>query len=60
MKRGLNFLVGYVSFDKVMFGTDWPLIKMKFYIEFMKNSGIRGRNLRKIMYKNAFKFFWKS
>ncbi len=58
MKERLKFITDYAGFEKVLFGTDWPLIKMKPYIDFVKSLNFRKVELEKIFYKNALKLFW--
>jgi predicted TIM-barrel fold metal-dependent hydrolase len=59
MRGTLQFLLAWTSPEKILYGTDWPLVKMKPYIKFVKSIGIPKHDLRKIMYKNAVKLFWK-
>lgn len=33
--EALGAWLGYLSFDRIMFGTDWPLVNLKDYIEFI-------------------------
>lgn len=59
MKNKAEFLVGYLEdCEKILYGTDWPVIRMKPYIDFMKSLELRNYQLRKIFYKNALKVFW--
>lgn len=59
MRQKLKFIISYLeTSDKILFGTDWPLIKMKKYVNFVKNSGINKNEIKKIMYKNALNLFW--
>lgn len=60
MKEKLNFIATYAGLDKILFGTDWPLIKMRHYINFIKSMEFKNSDLKKIMYKNAYNLFWKS
>lgn len=59
MIQKLKFILSYLETpDKILFGTDWPLVKMKRYIGFIKNSGINKSELKRILYKNALNLFW--
>ncbi|MEM5781824.1 MAG: amidohydrolase family protein [Candidatus Aenigmatarchaeota archaeon] len=59
MIQRLKFILSYLeTSDKILFGTDWPLIRMKKYVDFVKNSGINKNEIKKIMYKNALNLFW--
>ncbi len=59
MRDKLKFLVSFVGPDKLMYGTDWPLIRMKDYIGFVtKNLKVKKQDTEKIMYRNALKVFW--
>jgi predicted TIM-barrel fold metal-dependent hydrolase len=60
MKERLNFILSYLeSCDKILFGTDWPLIKIEKYVDFIKKCELSKSELERIMYKNALKLFWK-
>ena len=52
-------LLSWSGYKKVMFGTDWPLIPIKPYIELMKSMKLPESMMEQIMYKNALRFFWK-
>lgn len=54
-RRALVFAERY---DKVLFGTDWPLIPVGAYIEFVKNL-IPEAHWEEVFYKNALKVFPK-
>lgn len=49
IRRGLVYLDNY---DKVMFGTDWPLVDFKAYLDFIKDL-IPTQHHRKVFYQNA-------
>lgn len=45
--------------DHLMFGTDWPLMRIGPYIEFVEGCDFLSKNEKdKIFYKNAEKLFW--
>jgi len=57
----LKFIVSFAGTDKILYGSDWPLIKMKYYLKFVKkNIKLKKKELEKVMYKNALKVFWKN
>ena len=45
------------SIDKIMFGTDYPLVGQEFYINFINKLGLDKKELNKIFFENAFKLF---
>lgn len=53
IKRGLIYLDNY---DKVLFGSDWPLVALEPYVEFIK-SLIPREHHEKVFYLNAKKIF---
>lgn len=53
IKRGLVYLDNY---DKVLFGTDWPLVSFNAYLEFIKGL-IPKEHHEKVFYLNAKKVF---
>lgn len=53
IKRGLVYLDNY---DKVLFGSDWPLVSLQAYIEFIKGL-IPIEHQNKVFYDNAKKLF---
>lgn len=55
-KRYINEILAYVGPDKILYGSDWPIVKMKFYINFFKKA-IPKRYWSKIFYENASKLF---
>lgn len=46
------------SYDKLLFGSDWPLVPIAEYLEFVKML-IPGEHHEKVFYKNALHFFSK-
>ena len=58
-RANLQFLLAWTGSEKILYGTDWPLIRMRLYINFVKSVGISKADLKKIMYKNALRLFWK-
>ena len=57
LKEDVSFLLDYVdNYDKFLYGTDWPLVKMNDYISFMKKI-IPRKQHSKFFYKNAKKVF---
>ncbi len=59
MTHHLKVILSFVSVDKVLYGSDWPLVKMSDYLNFVKNSVKLTKNeMEKIMYKNALKVYW--
>lgn len=58
MRDSLKYITAYAGFNKILYGTDWPVIKMKHYINFVKGMKFRKSDLEKIFYKNALKVFW--
>ena len=44
------------NYDKILYGSDWPLVKMKNYIRFIKTI-IPKKYHKKVFYKNAKKLF---
>ncbi len=60
MNQNLRFLLSFCGADKILYGTDWPLVRMREYMEFVqKNMGAKRSELDKIMYGNALKVYWK-
>jgi len=53
IKRGLVYADSY---KKIIFGTDWPLVKIKPYVEFVKVL-IPKEYHEDVFYNNAFKLF---
>jgi uncharacterized protein len=50
-----------VGCDKLMFGTDWPLMAIHPYIEFVESCEfLTGDERRMIMYDNADRLYWRS
>ncbi len=56
MREKLEKMVAFAGNEKIMFGSDWPLLKMKPYTNFIMSS-LRMDDLQKIAYKNAKKFW---
>lgn len=56
LKRQLLFILDYVGEDKIIYGSDWPITDMKFYLNFMKSVFPR-KYWKKIFYSNAAKVF---
>ncbi len=54
----LKFL-SWAGPEKVMFGTDWPLIPIRRYMSFMRGMRLDPDIIERIMYGNALRFFWK-
>ena len=55
--RPLKWIFGYVENpDKLMFGTDWPLVDMKQYVDAFKRA-IPRKYWRKVFHDNAVKVF---
>ena len=59
MLEKLNFIVAYTGCDKILYGSDWPLVRMEPYIRFVKEAGLSEQDLRKVFYDNALRVFWK-
>jgi hypothetical protein len=57
MKRKLKDLLAFAGDDKVLFGSDWPLERLDFYTEFLKET-LTSTTLNKVAYDNA-KIFWR-
>ena len=55
-KRRIRELVDYLGPDKILYGSDWPLVKMKKYIGFFRKA-IPKKYHQKIFYENAKKLF---
>lgn len=55
-KRYFQELFEYVGPDKVLYGTDWPLVKMETYLRFFK-SAIPKKYWNRIFYQNAARLF---
>ncbi len=49
----LKFLVHYASSQKLMFGTDWPLIKLERYADFLKGCGMAESYIENIAHRTA-------
>ncbi|OGI06618.1 MAG: hypothetical protein A2Y40_06045 [Candidatus Margulisbacteria bacterium GWF2_35_9] len=45
-------------YDKLMYGSDWPLVSMKIYIDFIKLM-VPEKHHQKVFYDNALKVFKK-
>ncbi len=56
MKDRLNFLLSFAGPEKLMFGTDWPLIRMDMYTKFLTDA-LGGHALELVAHKNAEKFW---
>ncbi|MDC7126003.1 MAG: amidohydrolase family protein [Spirochaetales bacterium] len=52
-KRIWNTAVSIVGADKILFGTDFPLLKAKKYISEIEESGLSTSEMELILYKNA-------
>lgn len=48
----LRTWLGYIDYRKVMFGTDWPLVNLKEYIEFIA-AVIPEKHQEQVFYRNA-------
>lgn len=60
MKQNLSFLLSFCKADKIIYGTDWPLVRMADYLSFVqRNLKAKKDELEKMMYKNAVNVFWK-
>ncbi len=57
MKERIEELMAYSSPQKLLFGTDWPLISMKPYVEFAKSLKLSRQERDMIFYKNAARLF---
>lgn len=55
--RQIRDLVTYSSAEKLLYGTDWPLISMDEYLKFMNSLGFSDTQLEKILSKNALELF---
>lgn len=55
-KRRIREMIDYVGPDKIIYGTDWPLVRMKDYLSFFKKA-IPKKYHQKIFYGNAKKLF---
>lgn len=55
--RLLGDMVAWAGSSRVMFGTDWPLIRMKSYVDFAKGVWRDEPALEGIMHRNARKLF---
>lgn len=54
--RRIREIIDYLGPDKILYGTDWPLVKMKMYLAFFKKA-IPKKYHKKIFYENAKKLF---
>lgn len=57
MKKRIQDLMEYSHPRKLIYGTDWPLTRMKPYIEFTKSLEFSGKDLKYGLYKNAANVF---
>ncbi len=57
MKKRIQELIIYSSPRKLLYGTDWPLVSMKSYLNFVKTLGLSKSDLDYILYKNAATLF---
>jgi predicted TIM-barrel fold metal-dependent hydrolase len=55
-KRRIREMIDYLGPDKILYGTDWPLVRMGDYLAFFKKA-IPKKYHRKIFYENAKKLF---
>lgn len=56
--RKLHDLIAYVGgCDKILYGTDFPLVDSKTYIDFVMDLGLSDSDLEKIFFKNAQRVF---
>lgn len=54
--RRIREVIEYVGPEKILYGTDWPLVRMKDYLDFFKKT-IPKRHHQRIFYANAKKLF---
>lgn len=57
MKSRINELFLYAGTDKLLFGTDWPLVTFKDYIKFAKSLNLSKKDKELLFYKNAARLF---
>lgn len=58
MRSRIKKLITYVgSEDKLLYGTDWPLVPMSPYIKFANSLGLSSDGLDRLFYKNAMRLF---
>jgi hypothetical protein len=57
MRDKLNYMVQFAGSNKLMFGSDWPLIKIGKYTEFLEKSGLKRRYRENIAYRTAERFW---
>ena len=57
MKRKVNDFIAYVGGDKLLFGTDFPLVEAIDYLKFVKSLDLNKEELELTLYKNAEKLF---
>jgi len=58
MRKRIIELAAYIGSDhKLLYGTDWPLCRMKPYIEFVKNLGFDEKGMEDLFSANAQKMF---
>jgi len=57
MRRKLLECFYFCGYDKIMFGTDYPLVSHEFYIKFINSLGFSKKELNKIFFENAIKVF---
>ena len=53
IQKDLKFLIEYCGEEKILYGTDWPLIRMGSYLKFLKSTKLKQSTLRKILWENG-------
>lgn len=57
MRKQIKDLILYSGADKLLYGTDWPLVGMSDYLAFTQSLGLSESALERIFYKNAVELF---
>ncbi len=57
MHSRISELILYAGGDKLLFGTDWPLTRLRNYIQFAKKLPLSKENKYRLFYKNAAQLF---
>jgi len=56
-RKRLRDFVAYAGAEKLIYGSDWPIVELKPYLKFVKSIKFPKKDLEKIYYRNAAELF---
>lgn len=57
MHQKITDLIAYAGASKLLYGTDWPVMEMKPYLDFVKTLPFSAREKERVFFKNAAELF---